>query len=169
MHKSFVLRRRSSYPFWFAGMASLAVVIFCFLPEKFQLSQLLISIMSGVAAFFYFLYSQHSINTDRFIKLFQEFNVRYERLSDRLNALVQSNDEPFIRKNDLQVLYDYFNLCAEEYFYFCAGYIDTDVWHAWLNGMRHFAKHAEVRRIWQRELDQGSYYGFSLRLVEPIA
>ena len=169
MHNSFLIRRRGSYPFWFAGLATVAVVIFCVLPEKFQLSQLLLSIMSGIAAFFYFLYSQHSINTDRFIKLFQEFNARYERLSDRLNALVQSNDEPFIEENNLQVLCDYFNLCAEEYLYFRTGYIDEDVWHAWLNGMRHFAKYVEVRRIWQSELDQGSYYGFSLGLVERNA
>lgn len=169
MHPPFSLRRRSSYPWWFAGIAAAAIVGFLVLPEHLQSAQLLLSVIGGIAAFFHFLYSQHNNNTDRFIKLFQDFNARFDKLNDQLNTILLSSKVPIAEKQDLQTLYDYFNLCGEEYLYFKSGYIDQDVWQSWLAGMRYFAANSEVRRIWQRELDQGSYYGFTLNLLETAA
>ena len=99
----------------------------------------------------------------------QDFNARYDVLNDQLNTILLSSKVPITEKQDLQTLYDYFNLCAEEYLYFKSGYIDQEVWKSWLAGMRYFAENSEVRRIWQRELDQGSYYGFGLKLLEIAA
>lgn len=124
----------------------------------------------GIAAFFHFLYSQHNHNTARFIELFREFNARYDKLNDQLNKLVlQPLGAPRIDPEDLQTLYDYFNLCAEEYLYFRAGYIDSEVWHSWLKGMTYYAAVPEIRRVWQQELEQGSYYGFSLILLRDAS
>ena len=166
MHPPFSLRRRSAYPWWFCGLAIIALIGFFLLPEQLQSAELLLSVIGGIAAFIHFLYSQHNSNTDRFIKLFQEFNLRFDKLNDQLNKIYLSSTSSIADESDLQTLYDYFNLCAEEYLYFKSGYIDQDVWNSWLAGMRYFAENPEIRRIWRREVDQGSYYGFGLDLLD---
>jgi hypothetical protein len=167
MRSTFTLIRRNGYPWWFVAVLAAALLVFWALPAAHQSKELLLSIVGGVAAFFHFLYSQHNHNTERFIELFREFNTRYDKQNDKLNALVlQSPSEPIVDPERLQTLYDYFNLCAEEYLYFRAGYIDSEVWRSWLRGMAYFAAIPEIRRVWQRELEQGSYYGFSLKLLD---
>ena len=169
MHPPFSLQRRSAYPWLFGGVAIAAIVGFVLVPNQSWSAQLLLSFIGSVAAFVHFLYSQHNSNTDRFIKLFQEFNTRFDKLNDQLNCIHSSSTMSIADERDLQVLYDYFNLCAEEYLFFKSGYIDQEVWKSWLAGMRYFAENSEIRRIWQREVDQGSYYGFSLKLLEIAA
>jgi hypothetical protein len=58
------------------------------------------------------------------------------------------------------------NLCAEEYLYFKSGYVDAEVWQSWLRGMRFFAAKPEILSVWKEELASGSYYGFSLALLD---
>lgn len=169
MHFPFSLRRRSAYPWWFGALTITVIVGFFLIPDQLPSAQVLLSVIGGLAAFFHFLYSQHNSNTDRFIKLFQEFNARFDKLNDHLNRICMSPTIPISDGKDLQVLYDYFNLCAEEYLYFKSGYIDQEVWKSWLAGMRYFAANSEIRRVWQREVDQGSYYGFTLKLLEAAA
>jgi hypothetical protein len=55
---------------------------------------------------------------------------------------------------------DYFNLCAEEWLFWRAGYIYDPVWVAWENGMKQFAKDPRVKELWLRERATNSYYGF---------
>jgi hypothetical protein len=77
------------------------------------------------------------------------------------------SSEGFSRE-DRQVLMDYFNLCAEEYLYFNAGYIDTSVWKSWMRGMKAYAAVPAIRGLWEKELQSGSYYGFSLSGFEQL-
>lgn len=140
--------------------------MFSLLPPEHRSRELLLSIVGGLAAFFHFVYSQHNHNTERFMDLFREFNARYDVLNDRLNELVSRPNGPIVESKELETLYDYFNLCAEEYLYFRSGYIDSEVWESWRSGMRYYAKHPEIRRVWERELEQGSYYGFRLAMLE---
>lgn len=69
---------------------------------------------------------------------------------------------PQLSFSDRQVLFDYFNLCAEEYLYHKSGFIDSDVWTSWIHGMRVFAAAPRIRSLWEAELNAGSYYGFTL-------
>lgn len=169
MHRPFNLRRRTSYPWWFALAALVAIAAFYLLPSHFQSPQLLLTAIGTVAAFFHFLYTQHNNNTERFINLFRDFNARYDDLNDQLNVIATSKNGTIVEGERLQTLYDYFNLCAEEYLYYKGGYVDNEVWKAWLRGMRYYASNAEIRRIWQRELEQDSYYGFTLKLLDVVA
>lgn len=171
MYTSFSLRRRASYPWGFAAAAILiGLAYFYLLPDYIESPELLLSIVGGVAAFFHFLYSQHNSNTDRFVSLFRDFNARYDDLNDELNRIATSKSGTLIEGEQLQILYDYFNLCAEEYLYYKGGHIDDEVWKSWLSGMRYYyASSAEMRRIWERELEQGSYYGFSIKLLDSAA
>lgn len=168
MHAAFTLRRRNSYPWLFAIAVAGAACVYLAIPEKWQTHEVVLGSIGGLAAFFHFLYSQHNHNTERFIGLFKEFNERYDRLNGPLNEIARAS-APVVATDQLQVLYDYFNLCAEEYLYFQAGYIDAQVWQSWCRGMSYFASMPEVRRIWETELQQRSYYGFSLGLLPAAA
>ncbi|MBL8377737.1 MAG: hypothetical protein JNM79_07715 [Burkholderiales bacterium] len=95
--------------------------------------------------------------------------MRFDTLNDVLNRIRNLPANALIEPKDKQRLYDYFNLCAEEYLYFRAGYIDAEVWTSWLCGMAHFASSDAVRSIWDQELQLGSYYGFTLSLMPAEA
>jgi hypothetical protein len=122
-----------------------------------------------------FFYTQHARDTQFFHELFREFNARYDRLKGRLNDICnrpekQPLDDPRnppanqrSKDTDKSILCEYFNLCAEEWIYHKAGYIDPTVWCAWHSGMQYFAENAEIREFWKKELqEQDSYYGFRL-------
>ena len=65
------------------------------------------------------------------------------------------------------VLFDYFNLCGEEYLFYKQRQIHPDVWKSWLNGMQFYYNQPRVRALWIEELRQNSYYEFSINLFEP--
>jgi len=169
MQTSFRLGRRQFYPWWFLSAIALAGAAFYLLPANKQTPELLISLLGSIAAFFHFLYAQHNTNTERFIVLFKEFNARFELLNDELNRIRNLPADKLQESRNLQSLCDYFNLCAEEYWYFKDGYIDEEVWLSWLRGMSYFAESEVIRSIWSWELQQGSYYGFSLSLLPTAA
>lgn len=134
-------------PFFFKGADSISFTI------------TLLSAVGGATAF---LYSKNSQEIQLFRELFREFNGRYDKLNEELNRIYgRALDMPLL-DSDHSVLCDYFNLCAEEYLYADAGCIDLRVWTAWQNGMRHFAQDPEIRAFWQDELQQNSYYGFTI-------
>jgi len=166
MLTSFRLTRKQLYPWWFASTATVVGVVFYALPVAKQTPELLLSLLGTVAAFFHFLYAQHKANTDRFAILFKDFNERCSNLNTNLNRIKGLQANALIDSAESQVLYDYFNLCAEEYLYFKAGYIDAEVWASWIHGMNHFAESTLIRSTWARELEQGSYYGFTLSILK---
>lgn len=170
MGKNFSLCRRNRYPWLFLGLMPVFVGAAYWLTQaipaiEFSL-QLVTAITGAVGGFVLFLYTQHHQNTQLFVSLFDKFNERYGALNEMLNAIVNRDENNPLRKDEIDVLYDYFNLCAEEYLYFKAGYIDQDVWRAWMRGMRFFAQHPQVRTCWEKELKGGSYYGFSLEILK---
>ena len=176
MLKHFHLGRRSSFPFIFLGLVIIGVGIAVWQypsgqqPANSKNSiEVLIGIVAAVAAFVHFLYSQHHQDTQTFVNLFEKFNARYDKLNERLNAILsRPKDSPLIAGH-IDTLYDYFNLCAEEYLFYESGYIDERVWRAWLLGMKYFAADAAVRRLWETEIATGSYYHFTLSLLDQVA
>jgi len=66
----------------------------------------------------------------------------------------------------IDTLYNYYNLCAEEHLFYETGYVDETVWCAWLRGMKYFAGDAAVSKLWEKEIKSGSYYHFKLSLFE---
>ena len=124
-----------------------------------------VSVLGGAGGLTTFLYAQHLQETRLFTELFQAFNERYNKLNQRLNAIAETAKIE-IGPENRQILFDYFNLCAEEYLYFRAGYIDESVWQSWIRGMKVFADVPAMGKLWQLELEGGSYYGFSLRELE---
>jgi len=143
-----------------------AFAIFAFVPTIFPtLSvQHLIALATAIIALIHFLYKQHIEETRLFHELFVDFNRRYEHLNDRLNEMLDVAEERLLSSDEKQTLYDYFNLCAEEYLFYNAGYIDQKVWEAWRNGMKTFLRVEKIRSLLREELRSNSYYGLSLEL-----
>jgi len=113
-----------------------------------------------------FLYTQHLQQSRLFKELFTEFNQRYNELNEGLNDIRGRPEGAPLKPEDTKTLFDYFNLCGEEFLFFRAGYIDLDVWRSWCHGMQEFMNDPEIRRLWEDELKSGSYYGFTLD--EPV-
>jgi hypothetical protein len=123
--------------------------------------ELLVSGVGAVAGFMYFIYRQHLDETKLFKELFVEFNGRYSELNEQLNAIILGPQNNDLSSSDREHLFRYFNLCAEEYFFYQAGYIDHKVWLSWKKGMKIFFGHPHVRALWKSESETSSYYGFS--------
>jgi hypothetical protein len=152
------LHNRRWYPVIF--LLGLAVVIAACLRFAAGRPEPLVSAIGGVAGFTYFVYRQHLDETKLFKELFAEFNVRYDALNDELNTILFGPPEGSLSADEKQHLFSYFNLCAEEYFFYKAGYIDRSVWESWYRGMRVFFKHPRIRALWEEDCKADSYYGF---------
>jgi hypothetical protein len=122
--------------------------------------ELLLTAIGGIAGFTYFLYRQNLDETKLFKELFVEFNARYDALSDDLNAILRGPTEGSLSADEQEHLFSFFNLCAEEYFFFKAGYIDRHVWGSWRRGMNVFFKHPRIQALWDQDCKADSYYGF---------
>lgn len=106
-----------------------------------------------VATFFLFYFNFRSRSLMNLFAVLAEFNKRYDKLNDEL-----AND--WIKK---EVIIDYFNLCAEEYYFFTHGLIPQDVWDTWYGGMKDLFQNEKVQKEASVEFnDKGkrTYYGF---------
>jgi hypothetical protein len=171
---SFHLKHRAWYPWtWlFPFVASIVGVIYIAHlwgksnPTVKEVTDVVFAVVAGFAAFIFFLYKQHLDETRLFMDLFKQFNERYDKLNGGLIKILEGPREGSLQLNDRKVLFDYFNLCAEEYLYSCSGYIDPKVWEAWRKGMQDYAEFPLIRALWVKELESDSYYGLTIGLIE---
>ena len=119
--------------------------------------------------FFYFLQKQKLEELKLFKELFKEFNERYERLNKTLDQIEQETKDQieqfeltaFSNKNHKSLI-DYFNLCGEQNFYYTRGYIDPSAWNFWRKGMEKRMSDRRIKRLWDEEKKEGSYYDLDL-------
>lgn len=163
----FHLGNRKWYPWLFLVLCAAFFAVAYQVAGQSLKIEWVISILAAAGGLTTFLYTQHLQETRLFTELFQQFNKRYGDMNERLSVIAQSMSGG-ISREDRQVLMDYFNLCAEEYLYFSAGYIDDSVWNSWMRGMRAYAEVPAIRELWENELLSGSYYGFSLSGIEQV-
>ena len=152
------LHNRRWYPFFF--LIGLVVVATWFHFAAGHRPELLVSAVGGVAGFTYFLYRQHLDEAKLFKGLFVEFNARYDALKDDMNAILFGPSEGSLSRDEREHIFNYFNLCAEEYFFYKAGYIDRHVWGSWYRGMNVFFRHPRIQALWDQDCKADSYYGF---------
>jgi len=119
--------------------------------------------------------SQSKIEKHRLQKeLFGEFNKRYELLNDylekitkydSLKSLEDKNPKKYlVLRNKLN---DYFNLCAEEYYWYKKGRIDDNLWKSWEVGMNSwYNNHRIIRDAWEEEYNNFGYQSFYLSKKE---
>lgn len=118
------------------------------------------AIALGVATFVFSVQKQQLEELQLFNDLFKGFNRRYDRLNEQLNHI--RYDQQLLKPEvEREVLFNYFNLCGEEYLYFDKGFIFPEVWQSWKNGMKFFRQNPRIKKLWDEELRSGSYYGLT--------
>jgi hypothetical protein len=147
---------------YYFGIAMLlcvgAIIVGVRLPERFDLG-LVATIIGGVLSSVYFVQKQKLEELKLFNESYTTFNSRYDDLNETLNEIRGSDSEKDLEPEELATLYNYFNLCGEEYFYYKQGYIYREVWNAWRNGMKIFYQDQRIKKEWDKELLNDSYYG----------
>ncbi|HEV3254289.1 MAG TPA: hypothetical protein VG033_07765 [Candidatus Acidoferrales bacterium] len=150
--------RRWYLPVFLVGSATAIVVWLCF--SEGRRPELLLSAIGGLAGLTYFLYRQHLDETKLFKELYTDFNKRYDSMNDHLNSILFGPPEGPLSVGERECLFSYFNLCAEEYFFYTVGYIDYRVWESWCRGMKVFFNHPRIQTLWEQDCKADSYYGF---------
>ncbi|MFT6638211.1 MAG: hypothetical protein ACJAYP_000780 [Flavobacterium sp.] len=121
--------------------------------------------------------SQSKIEKHRLQKdLFGEFNKRYDVLNDYLEKVTKYDSlEHLLKKKPKKYLFlrnklnDYFNLCAEEYYWYNKGRIDKDLWKSWEVGMNSwYNNHSIIREAWEEEYNNFGYQSFYLKKEEQF-
>ena len=118
------------------------------------ISKYFTSIILSLAAI-YLGWQQNKLNGDNTEKeLFRDFNIRYSNLNNKLNELKRA-DMKLITKDPL--LYDaameFFNLCAEEYYWKKKNRISDEIWKSWHRGMNSWLQQAPVLcELWESEM-----------------
>ena len=113
-----------------------------------------ITAIAIIVSFVFFIQKQKLNELNLFWDLFKTFNERYDKLNDKMNQIISSNSD--LSVEDIDTLYDYFNLCSEEYIFNKRGYILPEVWKAWRNGMLFFYKDERIKSLWDKELTTNS-------------
>ncbi|MGL2963860.1 hypothetical protein ACSVH2_08600 [Flavobacterium sp. RSB2_4_14] len=121
-------------------------------------------------------YYKHSkkIEHDKMLKeLFGEFNARYDRINIQLDLIsrISKDDWNQIKvKKQIKytgIIYDFFNLCAEEYFWFKENRVSEKVWKSWSKGMNIIYNRSEViQNIWKEESEKEGYISYYLEKKE---
>jgi len=140
-----------------------------------DISLITTSILGGCGLLITFIYNYHSrkLDKDRMNKeLFSEFNKRYDVLNDYLyqitttcKTLEDLNKQPLLKYK----LNDYYNLCAEEYYWFNKNRIDEKVWDSWEAGMNCWYSDFEIIKLgWKQELKENGHKSFYLKKNEQF-
>ena len=123
-----------------------------------------LSIFGGLLSSIYFVQKQQLDEANLFKELFVEFNRRYDRLNGKLNDIIrEENRSDELEDKDKNTVYDYFNLCSEEYLFYRKGYIYPEVWRSWVSGMKTYFENERIQKEWLKELSSESYYGFDIK------
>lgn len=152
------------YYLWIiAGIILIATALTIFLYARGHDWKILISIIGGLFSAIYFIQKQQLDEAKLFKDLFVEFSRRYDTLNEKLNAVIrEDNANKDLEVDEINTLYDYFNLCGEEYLFYRKGYIYPEVWRTWVRGMKSFYDNERIQKIWVKELSTGSYYGLDM-------
>jgi len=88
---------------------------------------IVLSAVGGILLAMYSVQKQKLEETRLLKELFIEFTGRYDKLNEDLNRLLRKSNDKEFAQEDIDLLYNYFNLCGEEYFYYKQGYIHPKV------------------------------------------
>jgi hypothetical protein len=106
--------------------------------------------------------------------LFAEFNSRYDALNEYLEKItafgslqgLEANINTHVDQGNSILRYklnDYFNLCAEEYYWYCKKRISERIWISWHAGMNSwYQNHPIIREAWIQELGKYGAKSFYL-------
>lgn len=130
-----------------------------------------VAILFAAIATTYYSYLKQKIEDDKMFKeLFVSFNEKYNgKTNDIFNELRNGSSaegKVELSQKRVNIIIDYFNLCAEEYLWYSKGRVPKQVWKAWRCGMIENISIPQVKEIYKKEVESSgeSYYG----LVEEL-
>ena len=120
----------------------------------------------GITALNYYFINR--LTHDKLEKeLFTEFNNRYDKLNDYLEQIITNcaNEKNLDNYPELRIkLIDYFNLCAEEYYWQNKKRINPKIWKSWQKGMNYWYNKSEaIRNEWAKEIQNEGYLSYYLK------
>lgn len=134
-------------------------IIFYFITKNSEISIAILA--TGISISFGF--RQYKIENDNMFKdLFKDFNSRYDdNLNEIFNSFRFDNKMETFKEEEAKKVINYFNLCAEEFFWFKKKRIPTEIWDAWLVGIKSNLEIKEVNDLFISEINKfrKSYYG----------
>ncbi|NPD47609.1 hypothetical protein [Lentimicrobium sp. S6] len=103
-------------------------------------------------------------------ELFKEFNERYNRLNSSLQ-LIEDEHANVDSLSDCAPLFndvmDFFNLCAEEYFW--KDRLGKRIWTSWHDGMNYWYQNVPIiKKMWDEELDKVGHKAYYLKEGESF-
>ncbi|MBU4467351.1 MAG: hypothetical protein KKC39_01210 [Candidatus Omnitrophica bacterium] len=125
--------------------------------------KILLTVIGGLSSFFFFIQKQE-LDEAKFInELLVQFNHRYDNMNEKLDTILKVNKaNRDFESYEIYTLYDYFNLCGEEYLFYRRGYIYPEVWKSWVAGMKIYHDDKRIQKLWADELSSQSYYGLDI-------
>jgi hypothetical protein len=125
--------------------------------------KVLLTVVGSLLSFVYFIQKQQLDEAKFLNELFIQFNRRYDDLNEKLNDILENKKGlKELEAHEIDTLYDYFNLCGEEYLFYRRGYIYPEVWRSWVAGMKIYYDNPRVKELWSHELITQSYYGLNI-------
>jgi hypothetical protein len=93
----------------------------------------------------------------------ESFNKRYNDLNNSLNKMAKCEAQP-LEENEVWVVHDYLNLCAEEHYWYIQRLVPKNVWKNWEKGMEYFLTKEniseELKNEYESTKNKKSYYYF---------
>ncbi|SDD13589.1 hypothetical protein SAMN04488104_101618 [Algoriphagus faecimaris] len=127
-------------------------------------------IISLIAIWLTSRYQKHTqkLADDRMMKdLFTEFNQRYDLINNKLDIISKLSIEEWngLKAKDREkkegVVIDFFNICAEEYYWHKEGRINGNIWVSWNKGMNDiFNKSKVIQGLWAEECENEGYKSY---------
>ena len=136
-----IRHRRNVWP-WFVGASVFVGAVYAIAPASYRSGSVLLSAVGSLWALAFYVHGRHAEDAKFVKELLTDFNERYDNLANDLQRAVWM-DAPFDADLKLRFI-KYFNLCAEEWLFWRAGYIYDPVWKAWENGMKQYAGDGRV-------------------------
>lgn len=143
-------------------------------------------IASIFAAYIAYRFNSSKYKLDKEVakrELFTKLNERYDKLNDYLEKLVHSEfettmdaefngersldmiwedlfeSEPNLKSKNITAVFDYINLCSEQYYWYRKGFIDENVWQCWKKGMQDWYRHSFfIKKLIEREKERNASY-----------
>lgn len=136
------------------------VLFFCLEEKK---AEVYISVIAAILALYFGLLKHQISNDEMFLTIFSDFNSIYNNdFNDLLNEL-RTNVKWELTQKEVNLIIDYFNLCAEEYLWFKKGRLPKDIWNAWKAGIMENLQITQVYEIYKKEMridnNRKAYYG----------
>ncbi len=144
----------------------IAIFLYYLLKEKPEIPLAIIA--TGISISFGI--RQSMIENDKIFKeLFISFNQKYD---DKFNSFLieivtksREIEQYKLTRDEIKLVIDYLNFCAEEYLWYSKGRIDESVWQSWENGMKYYLCNPSIFPLVVKEKKQkDSYYGLFEKL-----